>query len=530
MTHTGIPRTDVCIIGAGPAGALLADTLAAAGHDVVVLEAGPRFDPTDRLERMERSIRPGDSGLSVWDMGGKRDAYTSSGENFYPLNHARVKGVGGSTLHWQGMVMRLHESDFAATGPAGGEWPIDYDDLRSYYANAEQELGVAGAVDNPFSPPRDEPYPMPAFAPSHSDSIFAEACEALEITTHSVGNARNSVAYDGRSQCVGYGTCNPVCPSGAKYSADTTIEKAEAKGVRVVTEAPVQRLETTAAGERVEAAIYAKDGRTYRQEARQFILAAGGVEIPRLLLLSASDEHPDGLANSSGAVGRYFMEHLFAGMGGVLSGRETRQNHVGFMTTESHQFYDNDEPGIGPIKLEFLNYAGPSPVEIAMDSAEYGDDLLETLKASYGHNLAMGALVGQEPRKENYIGLDPSETDDHGNPVPDVHWRIGEQEKRTIARANEIQQAVLDELGVDIRWKIGPENTGPTYHHMGTTRMGTDPETSVVDARLRCHDVANLTIASSSVFVTSGAMNPTLTIAALALRAADFVDESLKQA
>jgi choline dehydrogenase-like flavoprotein len=533
---------DVCIVGAGPAGALAAARLASAGHEVVVLEAGPRFDGSKREARMERSVRPAHDGLSVWEMGGDRDEFSATGELFYPLNRARVKGVGGSTLHWQGMVMRLHSSDFAGRAGAddGPAWPLEYDDLRPYYAAAEAELGVAGADDNPFAPPREEPFPMPAFPPSHSDSLFADACEELGISMHSVPSARNSERYDGRGPCVGYGTCQPVCPSGAKYSADVHVRKAEANGARVLDRVPVQRLVTD--GERVDAAVYATpDGTIHRQEARQFVLAAGGVETPRLLLLSR-DEHPEGLANSSGLVGHYFMEHLFAGAGGTL-GRRTRQNHVGFITSETHQFYD--DPGqavtdgdgtvvveatddrLAPMKLEFLNYAGPSPVELALGSEEWGDDLLDTLRGAYGHSIAMGGLVGQEPRRENRVTLDPSTTDDHGNPVPDIRWSIGGRARRTLRRANEIQRAVLVELGADVAWTVGPENTGPAYHHMGTTRMGTDPAESVVDPRLRAHDVRNLTVASSSVFVSAGAMNPTLTIAALALKAADHVDEDL---
>ncbi|USZ69694.1 GMC family oxidoreductase [Halorussus salilacus] len=537
MDRSPSERADVCVVGAGPAGALVAHRLANAGRDVVVLEAGKRFDFGDRERRMERAIRPAHDHLSVWDMGGERDEYTSAGERFYPLNSARVKGVGGTTLHWQGMVMRFHESDFE-------EWPIEYGDLQPYYAEAEEELGVAGADDNPYAPPREEPFPMPAFKSSYSDSLFAEACERLGVTMHSVPNARNSEGYDDRSACVGYGTCKPVCPSGAKYSADHHIEKAEDEGARVIDRAPVQRLEHDDAGERVTAAVYATpDGETHRQEAREFVLAAGGVEIPRLLLLSESEEYPDGLANSSGAVGRYFMDHLFGGAGGTID-RETRQNHVGFITSECHQFYDDptraaegtageipewsgDGPEPGPLKLEFLNYAGPSPVEMALSGEEFGDDLLDDLREGYGNSIAMGGLVGQRPRKENRITLDPSTTDDHGNPVPEIHWRVDDRTAASLRRANEIQHAVLDELGVDISWTVGPEDTGPAFHHMGTTRMGDDPESSVVNSRLRAHDLRNLAVASSSVFVTSGALNPTLTIAALALKAADHVEERL---
>ncbi|QDX39428.1 GMC family oxidoreductase [Salarchaeum sp. JOR-1] len=541
--RTPSDSADVCIVGAGPAGALVADTLAARGHDVVVLEAGERFDEDSRRDRMERHIRPGHGPLSVWNMGGERDAYTSSGDRGYPLNRARVKGVGGSTLHWQGMVMRLHELDFEQASRHGvaADWPLDYDDLRPYYAAAERALGVAGADDNPFAPPREEPHPMPAFEPSYSDSLFADACERLGIAMHSVPNARNSEAYADEPPCIGYGTCKPVCPSGAKYDATRHVASAEADGARVIDRAAVQRLEHDASGDRVTAAVYATpDGETHRQHASQFVVACGGVETPRLLLLSASDAYPDGLANTSGAVGRYFMDHVFAGTGGVLD-EETRQNHIGFLTSESHQFYDDpargtergvpsadgDASDYARLKLEFLNYAGPSPVREALGSDEWGDALLGSLRQSYGNHIAMGGLVEQRPRAEHYVGLDASQTDDHGNPVPDVHWGLDDVTRRTLERANEIQERVLDELGAEVTWQVGPENTGPAFHHMGTTRMGRDPTESVVTPELRTHDLDNLWIAGSSVFVTGGAMNPTLTLAALSLKAADHLHDTL---
>ncbi|XGI84340.1 GMC family oxidoreductase [Halorutilales archaeon Cl-col2-1] len=540
--RTPSERVDVCVIGSGPAGALIAHELSERGHETAVLEAGKRFDPRDRDERMERSIRPGHDDLSVWEMGGERDAYTSSGDLFYPLNATRVKAVGGSTLHWQGMVMRLHESDFETRTRHGvaRDWPLSYDDLKPYYAEAERRLGVSGSGDNPFAPPRDDEYPLPGFEPSYSDSLFEEACDELGIRVHRVPNARNSESYDGEPACVGYGTCDPVCPSGAKYDATRDVRKAEEEGARVIDRSTAVRLEHDRTGDSVESVVYVTpDGERHRQEARVFVVACGGIENPRLLLLSKSEKYPDGLGNSSGAVGRYFMEHLFAGTGGVLDER-TRQNHVGFITSESHEFYDRpakstegvpsadvDRSSLTPIKIEFLNYAGPSPVETALSSDDWGDSLLSDLRDSYGNSVGVGGLVGQRPRKKNYVGLDSSKTDHNGNPVPEINWEIDEVTRRSIRRANTVQEAILSKMGAEVTWQVSPENTGPAYHHMGTTRMGTDSDESVVNPRMRTHDLDNLWIAGSSVFVTSGAMNPTLTIAALSLKAADHIDEYL---
>jgi choline dehydrogenase-like flavoprotein len=543
--RTPSERVDACVVGSGPAGALVARELAAAGHEVVVLEAGPWFDREDRLKRMERAIRPAFDGGDVWEMGGERDAYSSTGDRHYPLNRARVKGVGGSTLHWQGMVMRLHEDDFrrATVDGVGVDWPLSYDDLRPFYADAEAALGVAGASDNPFAPPREEPFPMPAFEPSYSDALFAEACERLGVATHTVPNARNSEPHDGRSACAGYGTCKPVCPSGAKYSADHTADAAVEAGARLIDRAPVQRLVPSRDGSTVEAAVYATpDGREHRQAARQFVVAAGGVETPRLLLLSADADrgHPDGLANGSGWVGRGFMDHLFVGAGGRLD-EPTRQNHIGFLTSESHAFYDDpgrategadggipgSDADLGPFKLEFLNYAGPSPVELAMDAEEFGDDLLDGLQGAYGTHIAMGGLVGQLPRKENRVTLDPSRTDDHDNPVPDVQWSLDARTERTMERALDIQVRIMRELGATVESTVTPDGTGPAYHQMGATRMHADPAAGVVDARLRTHELSNLSLVGSSTFPTGGAMNPTLTIAALALKCASHLRADL---
>jgi choline dehydrogenase-like flavoprotein len=534
---------DVCVVGSGVAGALVAYSLAKRDHDVVVIEAGPRFDPSSRLEQMEEALRPEGSIRDVWEMGGERDRYTSSGEVYYGLNNTRVKGVGGTTLHWLGITPRLHQKDFEMNTRYGlaSDWPISYEQLRPYYALAEQEMGVAGGTDNPFAPPRETDYPMPAFPPSYSDSLFADACDELGITMHSVPQARNTETYDGRSACVGYSTCIPVCPSGAKYSADVHVSKAEEHGARVIDRAPVQRLEHDDRGVSVTAAVYATpDGTYHRQTADRFVLAAGAVEVPRLLLLSASDQYPDGLANTSGVVGKYFMDQPIVSITAELD-EPTNQNPIGYHTSETHQFYDHDEPRPGSIKFVFDNENPINAADIAMRGGDegtredltdvlagdsWGDDALAALREKVpNRRISMFANPELLPREENAVTLDHSKTDDHGNPVPDISWSIGSHAMETMEYAREIQNRILDEFDATVLSKSDLSEPRKAAHKMGTTRMGTDPDTSVVDPTLRTHDLDNLFIASSSTFVTGGAMNPTLTIAALALKVADHIHE-----
>ncbi|MFC6864101.1 GMC family oxidoreductase [Halomicroarcula sp. GCM10025817] len=539
-------NADVCVIGSGVAGALVAYTLASRGHGVVVLEAGRRFGPSNRLQQMEESLRPSSSSRDVWEMGGERDRFSSSGDVFYGLNNTRVKAVGGTTLKWLGISPRFHEKDFEMETRYGlaSDWPISYDDLRQYYVMAEREMGVSGTDDNPFAPPRETEYPMPAFPPSYSDSLFADACEELGITMHSVPQARNSEAYDGRSECLSFSSCIPVCPSRAKYSADVHVAKATSEGARVIDRAPVQRLEHDREGRSVEAAVYATpDGIRHRQTADTFVLAAGAVEIPRLLLLSDSPTYPDGLANSSGLVGEYFMDHPIVSITARLD-EPTNQEPIGYHTSETHQFYDHEELRPGSVKMVFNNENPLNPASIAMRGGDagtredlsdvltgdsWGDQTLEQMRAdSPNRRISMFGNPEMLPRTANTVTLDRSKTDDHGNPVPDVSYNLGAHEKATMEYIREIQHDVMAELDAEILHESSLSDPRIASHKMGTTRMGTDPETSVVDPNLQTHDLENLYITSGSVFVTGGAMNPTLTIAALALKTAHHIHESRK--
>ena len=553
-----VDSPDVCIVGSGPAGSLIAYKLAVWGHDVVVLEAGKRFEFGTRTERMERALRPTHHRTTVWDMDESRDGYRTSGPVSYPVNRLRAKGVGGSTLHWGGRVARFPEKDFEMRTRHGRarDWPIEYADLKPYYAETEVEFGVAGEDDNPFGPPRDQAYPMDAFERSHSDSIFAEACSELDISVHSVPNARNSEVYDGRSQCVGYGTCSPVCPSGAKYDASVHANKATENGATIIDRAVVQRLEHDDSGDRITGAVYkTPDGTTHTQSADEFVLAAGGVENPRLLLLSESPQYPDGLANSSGAVGKYLMEHPYVGIAGRLD-RETAQNRIGFGTMESYEFYEPGTGGPGSFKIEFSNEGGPVPAELALKQREpllnlretasnigidplvelgkdsepivWGDELHDLLAEATGDRFTLLAEVEVLPNERNRVTLDASETDAFGNPVPDVEWgHFTDYTEATMRAAEDILGDIVDELPGTVREREVFDLRQGVGHSAGTTRMGTDPSESVVDENLRAHDVENLSIAGASTFVTIGASQPTLTIGATSLRLAEYLHRSV---
>lgn len=548
-------EADVCVVGAGPAGAFVAYALSQKDHDIVVLEAGERLTPEDHRRRMEQWLRADFRREEFWHEE-ERDDYTSTGDIYARLNKTRVKAVGGTSLHWGANTPRLHEKDFEMDTRYGlaRDWPISYADLRPYYARAEHEMGVAGSADNPFGPPREESFPLPAFPPSYSDSLFAEACEELGITMHAQPKAINSEPHDDRTECVGYGVCN-ACPSGAKYTADVHVRKAEAEGARIVDQAQVLSVEHDRGGNHVTGVVYATpDGSRYRQEADHIVLACGGIETPRLLLLSDSAEYPDGLANSSGAVGRYLMDHPNVQTVGQLD-EPTRQNNIGWISSRTDQFYDHEEATPGSFFLTFQNDAKPitggahtkkpatsrlletagnaSPTAFAelladpFAETQLGDDLAAPTTADPPDPIAVRGVAEMLPRPDNRVTLDRSKTDNHGRPVPSIELSDGDHARQTMDRCLEVQESIMNELGAESIAVSTLDNRPMSTHHMGTTRMGTDSAESVVNKKCRTHDLDNLWIASSSVFTTAGAMNPTLTIVALALKTADHIDALL---
>jgi choline dehydrogenase-like flavoprotein len=517
--------TEVVIVGAGAAGGVLALELARRGIGVVVLESGPRHDVGRRREYVRRFLRH----QNPWETSPRElDRQTISGDAAYRLEGRRARGVGGSTLAWEGYALRFHASDFRMRSLHGvaDDWPLAYPDLELDYAAAERLLGVAGSDDDPRASPRSTPFPLPPFALSHSDARLAGACSRLGIALHRLPQARNSRPYGGRPACSACATCQ-VCPTGARASIDLTqVPEAEATGrAQVRTEATVLRLETDGL-RRVTAAVYAeRDGTRRRVTARAFVVAAGAVEAARLLLLSASGEFPAGLANGSGLVGRYFMSHPAIDVRGRAAER-VGPYRIGFSTAMSRQFaVGGDRARRGAFLLEFLNSAGPTPEELAAASGVWGEALAQRVRDEFGHWLGIRAYVEPRPDRANAVSLNRRAADPFGSPGPHIHCNVGPYERQGLDEAAGVARRILTAAGCS-GLLVSPRSFAA--HQIGTHRMGADPRTSVVDADLRAHDLTNLYLVGSGCFVTASASPPTLTIVALAIRAARHLATDLR--
>jgi choline dehydrogenase-like flavoprotein len=523
-TESDLP--DVCIIGAGLVGGLMAYELANRGLTVVVLEAGPRYSLGERMAYMQDIVYgriPGHPFVSNFP---ERDVYSNVGKVYYPLNVLRAKAVGGSTLHWGGEALRFIASDFRLKSlyDIADDWPITYDEIEPYYVKAERALGVAGIADNPFASPRSADFPLPPFPYSVTDKLFERACGKLGIKVHHVAWARNSKPYQGRPACVAFATCGThrICPIAAQYTSEGHIALAEASGkATVIANASVVRL-VTDSNKRIVSAVYMnREKQEAEQKARVFVLAAHAVETARLLLLSESSRFPDGLANGSGMVGRNFMERPAVGIASVIE-EDVFPYRIGFHTLETHQFCDPaNRHEMGALKMACVDNTGPTPYDLAASSGNWGQGLADEIRRSFGHTIEAVASIEQLPDPENRITLDPTLRDFFGDPAPRFNYSYGTYEKATIAASSKLCREILAAVGGG---KISDdEDHGFAGHPMGTCRMGDDPNTSVVDRNLLAHEVPNLFVVGSSVFVTGSSLQPSLTIAALAIRAAEFI-------
>ena len=519
-----VNTADVVLIGSGAGGAVVAKELAEAGLTVIVLEAGRRYVPlsdysTDRADfetRAKDVFHPEDE---------RRDVYTTGGRQGF--SYSRVKGVGGSTLHYVGMSPRLHESDFATRSIDGvaDDWPISYAELEPYYTRVEYELGVSGADGaNPFEPPRSRPYPTPPHPFNLASRAVKVGADRLGLHLVREPLALPSVDWQGRSACVGAGVCHMGCLISAKSSMDVTyMRKAEATGrVDLRTECMAREVEVDSAG-RARAVVYIDSGGSeHRVSGRAIVVAGNAVETPRLLLMSTSNRFPDGVANSSGLVGRNFMEHLGVFAFGLLDRRVDpwRGTPSGGMIQDNYATDKRNGFARGWTVLVTAN--SHWPYTVASRIPGWGADHKNRVEQMFGRYVSVATIGEQLPDVRNRVILDPVKKDLYGLPAPCLISAPRDNDIAMIKRMSAGLKDLLEAAGASEIW--GNEYyPGMSAHYVGTCRMGFDPASSVVNRFGRTHDVPNLFIADGSVFVTAGAANPALTISALALRASEAI-------
>ncbi len=502
----------VVIIGSGAGGGTLANELAQKGIDVVVLEAGGRHLPEDYVNDEWDSFAQ----LAWLDMrttsGGWRVA-----RDFPNLPAWIVKAVGGSTTHWAGASLRFQEHEWRVLSEYGSipganllDWPITAAEMDPWYAAAEHKMGVTRTNG------------IPGLPGNNNFKVMEAGAKALGYQdVHTGRMAINSEIRDGRTYCHQLGFCFQGCKYGAKWStAYTEIPAAEVTGHCEVREhAHVLMIEHDDAG-KVSGVIYADaDGNHQRQAARVVAVAGNSIESPRLLLNSASAMFPDGLANSSGQVGRNYMRHMTGSVYAIFE-QPVRMwrgtTMAGIITDES--INDPARGFVGGYEMETLSIGVPFMAAF-LDPGGWGRSFASAMDGY--ENMAGMWLVGEDmPQASNQVTLHPTLTDQHGMPVPNVHFTDHPNDIAMRNHAYAQGAAVYEAVGATRTFPTPPY---PSTHNLGTNRMAENPRDGVVNKWGQAHDVANLFISDGSQFTTGAAENPTLTIVALAIRQADHI-------
>jgi choline dehydrogenase-like flavoprotein len=529
------------IVGAGVAGMLAAHRLAKAGVKVLVLEAGPTIDRNAALQRYRTAVaktpespypdnfyapRPTVAALDQY--------YVQEGPTFFKSTYERA--VGGTTWHWLGTSLRHLPADFRMRSRyrVAVDWPISYDDLEPWYGAAEHEMGVAGDSKQNLGSPRSRDYPMPPLALTYLDKQVALAAKTLGLPVHVTPQARNSLTYQERPPCCGSASCVPICPVAAKYDATVHVKKALALGVQVIEQAVVYFIEVDSDGRVVGVRFKRPDGSDGRAIGHAFVLAANAIETPKLLLMSRTDALPNGVANRSDQVGRNLMDHpvqlSYALAAEPLYPYRSPLENAGIEYFRDGAFRGEHSAFRMAIGEDGWSFPGTTPITLAeqlIDEGYFGTELVAQMNAHVARQIRFANLIEQMPLPENRVVPAFDKLDSFGMPRPRIYYQLGEFVERGMALARAVSEQIFQAMGAyEINHSQEHQGAG---HLMGTYRMGDKPATSVVNAEQRAHDHHNLFLLGSGVFPTVGTANPTLTLAALALWAADTIERDLHQ-
>jgi len=529
---------DFVVVGSGAAGGVMARELSQAGFDVLVLEQGPRYTAADFRH----------DELDYWFNGHLSNKLDTNPQTFRKTANdvaQRVEGfpaawyaptVGGSSTHFTANFWRFHESDFKERSLLGeipgttfADWPIDYAELEPYYTKVEWEIGVSGlAGASPFDPPRSRPYPMPPLPVKSSGVLLERGARKLGLHPFPAPMAIASAPYRGRAACAHCGFCMGFgCEMQAKSSTlYNMIPEAEATGrCEIRPLSYVSRVETNAAGRATGVAYFDKDRKEHFQKARAVVLSANGAETARLLLMSANSKFPDGLANSSGMVGRNLMYNTYNEVHAVYE-RALNEYKSVQVTRIVHDFYEHDpkrgfygggglDGRIGPLPIAWALLAPPP-------ERSWGAEFKALLEAM-PRAMIVAAHGTSLPLETNRVDLDPALKDAWGLPAMRITYKDHPDDVKFAGFLQDRGVEIMEAAGAQQVWKApsGESTGGP--HLLGTCRMGNDPKTSVVDNHHRTHDIPNLFICDGSSLVTSGRGQPTMTIQALAFRAGEHI-------
>ena len=559
-------KYDAIIIGSGASGGLAAMELTERGFEVLVLEAGPMIDPLRDFnmnkfsyESVYRGLwKPGQKQTEQWmqDTAGEFSShfYVKDSEHPYttdpgkPFTWVRARIVGGKTLHWGRLSWRFSDLDFKAASHDGfdADWPIDYKEIAPYYDKAEEWIGVSGNRDGLWWQP-DGNY-LPPMALTCGDQILKSATKKLgwnliQPRVAMLTQVRDQHRKYGRAQCHYCGSCGNGCSVGAMFnSLSSTLPAAAATGQMTLRPNSVVRHITVDPNTGKAKGVALVD-RLTRQEleftARVVIVAASTLESTRLLLNSTSDQHPKGLGNSSGVLGHYLVDH-FGGTGAsgylpMLAGRATVNEDGKSSGIFVPRFRNLDARTKHPRFLRGYGFEGGSSIGAFPGNARrtpgFGADFKKTVRRWYVAPVGLTTRANMLSRFENYVEIDPDGVvDAWGIPALRVHIQHSENEREMARDAAESATEILRQAGaVDIRTQNVMTSPGRIIHELGTARMGSDPQTSVLNKYNQTHDVKNVFVTDGAAFVGAANQNPTLTILALTIRACDYMTEEIKR-
>ena len=562
---------DVCIVGSGAGGGMAAYVLTQAGLKVVVLEAGPWYDPAKNVTQLKwpwESPRRGasttfrpfgdfDASYGGWELEG--EPYTQVNGTQFDWYRSRM--LGGRTNHWGRISLRFGPKDFKGKSHdgLGDDWPIGYDDVAPYYDKVDELIGIFGTKENLPNEPDGKFLPPPK--PRLHELMMKEAATSIGVT---VIPSRLSILTkkinDERGACFYCAQCNRGCTVYGDFSSSSCLIKPATKtnNLDVVVNAMVREVLTDKNGLATGVSYVAKyDSQEYQINAKVVVLAASACESARLLLNSKSKNHPNGLANSSNVVGKYLHDSTGVGLGGVIPKLFNRKRYnedgVGGLHLYSPWWLDNkklDFPrgyhieyygGMGMPRYGFGFGMHNTNKQFAGRDGEkraggYGAGLKDDYRYFYGSTFGMDGRGEAIALESNYCEIDPNVVDKYGIPVLRFHYEWSDHEIKQAKHMQETFQEIMHKAGAEITWgvkgpeeKYGLETPGRIIHEVGTVRMGNDKKKSALNKFNQAHDCKNLFVVDGGAFVSQADKNPTWTILALSWRTSDYIIEQIKQ-